>query len=123
MTCSHTEAVLRDALIDGRDDDARNLITQLGRADVERELELEKTLLRFEGVLDVGRCLHCRTQIEEAFQVGRCVYARPCGHRQGQGNAKAFNRRNAGGEAARVFDKRAPRDPKAHVQLEFGGLL
>lgn len=30
-------------------------------------------------------CLHCNTLFSELKQVGRCVYAYPCGHRQYQG--------------------------------------
>lgn len=30
-------------------------------------------------------CPHCHAPIEKRRQVGRCVYAEPCGHRQYQG--------------------------------------
>lgn len=30
-------------------------------------------------------CPHCNAPIAKRLQVGRCVYARPCGHRQYQG--------------------------------------
>lgn len=30
-------------------------------------------------------CIHCNTIFSELKQVGRCVYAYPCGHRQYQG--------------------------------------
>lgn len=33
-------------------------------------------------------CPHCDTPIQEERQVGRCVYAVPCGHRLYQGKAK-----------------------------------
>lgn len=32
-----------------------------------------------------GECLHCGTPIARRVQVGPCIYAEPCGHRQGQG--------------------------------------
>ena len=31
-----------------------------------------------------GRCIHCHEPIDVREHVGRCVYAKPCGHRQGQ---------------------------------------
>lgn len=31
------------------------------------------------------RCIHCDAPLESLEQVGRCVYARPCGCRQYQG--------------------------------------
>jgi hypothetical protein len=37
-----------------------------------------------------GLCPHCHTKIEEERQVGRCVYARPCGHRLYQGKARTI---------------------------------
>lgn len=39
-----------------------------------------------------GLCADCGAKIERAEQVGRCAYARPCGHRIGQGDATAINR-------------------------------
>lgn len=32
-----------------------------------------------------GICIHCHVKIEHYDQIGRSVYARPCGHRQYQG--------------------------------------
>lgn len=32
-----------------------------------------------------GLCFECGVKIVSGEQVGRCWYARPCGHRQGQG--------------------------------------
>ncbi len=32
--------------------------------------------------------MHCATKVAELKQVGSCVYAEPCGCRQGQGDAK-----------------------------------
>jgi len=34
--------------------------------------------------LAVGLCGHCGATIMERTKVGRCTYAKPCGHRQGQ---------------------------------------
>lgn len=33
-------------------------------------------------------CPHCQARIENMRQVGRCVYASPCGHRLYQGRIK-----------------------------------
>lgn len=35
-----------------------------------------------------GECSDCGTKVTAVRQVGRCVYAEPCGHRVGQGDAK-----------------------------------
>jgi len=34
---------------------------------------------------EATHCLHCNQPIDHLEQVGRCVYAEPCGHRQYQG--------------------------------------
>lgn len=34
---------------------------------------------------ELTTCIHCGEDIDELEQIGRCVYARPCGHRQFQG--------------------------------------
>lgn len=39
--------------------------------------------------LAAGVCPHCGTPIGERRQVGRCVYADPCGHRLYQGSTPA----------------------------------
>lgn len=39
-----------------------------------------------------GECGACGARIERAQQVGRCVYAQPCGHRIGQGDAADVNK-------------------------------
>lgn len=31
-----------------------------------------------------GECIHCGAKIARSVKVGRCLYAEPCGHRQGQ---------------------------------------
>lgn len=35
-------------------------------------------------------CPHCKTPVTKQVQVGRCVYAEPCGHRLFQGKAKTI---------------------------------
>jgi hypothetical protein len=35
-----------------------------------------------------GVCHHCKTEIQQERQVGRCVYALPCQHRLWQGKAR-----------------------------------
>jgi hypothetical protein len=42
--------------------------------------------------LDEGRCGQCGADVDHYEQAGRCVYAKPCGHRGGQGDAKVMNR-------------------------------
>ncbi len=37
--------------------------------------------------LAAGVCPHCQAEIKERKQIGRCVYAFPCGHRLYQGRA------------------------------------
>lgn len=37
-------------------------------------------------------CLHCKQPIAHLEQVGRCVYARPCGCRQYQGRLPKLQR-------------------------------
>lgn len=34
-----------------------------------------------------GECIHCGKPITRRRQVDKCMYADPCGHRQGQGRA------------------------------------
>jgi hypothetical protein len=41
------------------------------------------------GLLQSKRCIHCEQPVERYEQVGRCVYADPCGHRQYQGRIPA----------------------------------
>lgn len=35
-----------------------------------------------------GECSDCGTKVTAVRQAGKCVYAEPCGHRLGQGDAK-----------------------------------
>ena len=39
-----------------------------------------------------GECNECGTKVAALRQVGHCVYADPCGHRQGQGDASAMRK-------------------------------
>jgi hypothetical protein len=39
-----------------------------------------------------GECTTCGAKIDRASQAGSCIYAEPCGHRIGQGDAKQYNR-------------------------------
>ena len=57
------------------------------------EIEQEKqqareSLERYLGKIAENICPHCETPITEQVQVGRCAYAKPCGHRLFQGKAK-----------------------------------
>lgn len=45
-------------------------------------------------------CPHCDAPIAQQEQVGRCVYARPCGHRLYQGTVGAFAPAESGGAAS-----------------------
>lgn len=45
--------------------------------------------------VDAGECAECGTMIASATQDGGCLYAAPCGHRIGQGDADTFNRDRA----------------------------
>ena len=40
--------------------------------------------------LQSGLCPHCKAKVVSQRQVGRCVYAEPCGHRLYQGKVGAF---------------------------------
>lgn len=51
----------------------------------QRERESEEAAERWRRNLAENRCPHCGTSIDRKVQVGRCVYARPCGHRLYQG--------------------------------------
>jgi hypothetical protein len=42
---------------------------------------------KFVDDLNANRCPFCNAVIEQRKQVGRCVYAHPCGHRLYQGKA------------------------------------
>lgn len=55
------------------------------------EAELEAMVKQLTDDMAAGKCHVCRAVIDAGEQVGSCIYARPCGHRQGQGNARKFN--------------------------------
>lgn len=63
----------------------------------ERELSEEDMELIGEAVKHYFECLHagichvCGVKVENQIQVGRCVYADPCGHRLYQGKARWVN--------------------------------
>ncbi len=46
--------------------------------------QIDAAVAAFEANLAGGRCPHCFATIQTREQVGRCQYARPCGHRLGQ---------------------------------------
>lgn len=49
------------------------------------EAEIREALAQALSEMAEGICTTCHTKIKHYDQVGRCVYARPCGHRQYQG--------------------------------------
>lgn len=50
-----------------------------------RLTEIGKLLVQFQADLDSDICPHCKAPIQRWKQVGRCVYAEPCGDRLYQG--------------------------------------
>lgn len=52
--------------------------------------ELADAFKRFVAAItgNPTECIHCKRLIEKLEQVGRCVYARPCGCRQYQGKLR-----------------------------------
>lgn len=55
-------------------------------------VEAVEALERVERLMAEGKCIDCEADIEHAVQDGRCMYAKPCGHRIGQGDARQFTR-------------------------------
>jgi len=53
----------------------------------ESERAVQALMQRFRDRSARGECTDCGAKIAEVRQVGRCVYAEPCGHRVGQGDA------------------------------------
>jgi len=53
---------------------------------------MTKAIAKLEERERSGLCVACGVPVERGEQVGSCVYAHPCGHRQGQGDAAEFNR-------------------------------
>jgi len=78
-------------------DEEQEMLNELWAADPEfynyaknarYEITAEQALAAQQALITMleGKyCIHCRAPIERKEQVGRCVYARPCGHRQYQG--------------------------------------
>jgi hypothetical protein len=56
------------------------------------EHQRDENIARFLSAMREGRCPHCQHAVEESVQVGPCIYAKPCGHRLGQGRAKGRRR-------------------------------
>lgn len=57
-----------------------------------REQEIEARFAVIRSKIEAGICHVCDSKVETERQVGACVYAMPCGHRIGQGKAKAARR-------------------------------
>jgi hypothetical protein len=53
-----------------------------------QDAQIAQALQIFVERMAAGVCPECQQKIEKEKQVGRCVYAEPCGHRLGQGRAK-----------------------------------
>jgi hypothetical protein len=51
----------------------------------ERKAELDASVAKYLADLANNICPVCETPVEKKIQVGRCVYAEPCGHRLYQG--------------------------------------
>lgn len=54
----------------------------------QQDPELSAAVQAYFHALQNGLCPVCRQPVEQEQQIGRCVYARPCGHRMYQGKAK-----------------------------------
>lgn len=54
------------------------------------EEEINQAVKALLADLANGLCPHCHAKVEQETQVGRCVYAKPCGHRLYQGKAKSL---------------------------------
>lgn len=63
---------------------------------VPRDPDFEKVIGAFFEKLSKNICPHCDAPIAQQEQVGRCVYAHPCGHRLYQGTVGAFAPRVSG---------------------------
>lgn len=60
------------------------------REEAEAEVDdRERKVAEFFGRLAVGVC-QCGVRGEDWEQVGHCIYAKPCGHRVGQGDAAEY---------------------------------
>lgn len=50
---------------------------------------IKDELMQFQTNLDNNICPHCKAPIQHLKQIGRCVYAEPCGDRLYQGKVPA----------------------------------
>jgi len=50
-----------------------------------REVEINQWIAQMIERQNNDQCIHCGAKIERKEQIGRCIYAFPCGCRQGQG--------------------------------------
>ena len=57
------------------------------------EDEIGKAAAEYFKNLFEGKCPVCKVPIEQEEQVGRSVYAQPCGHRLYQGQVGAFSKK------------------------------
>lgn len=55
--------------------------------------EMDAAVVQMVTRWNSGLCIECGQPVERMRQVGRSVYAEPCGHRNGQANAKAWQKR------------------------------
>ncbi|HEY5869937.1 MAG TPA: hypothetical protein VI542_30955 [Candidatus Tectomicrobia bacterium] len=49
------------------------------------EAEVEAFIMQMKARIARNECFQCGTPLTAKRQVGRCIYAEPCGCRQGQG--------------------------------------
>jgi hypothetical protein len=54
--------------------------------------EREAAWGRFMDEVEQGICATCHVKADDFVQVGPCIYAKPCGHRVGQGDAAQHKR-------------------------------
>jgi hypothetical protein len=52
------------------------------------EAALQARLEEMRGQAERGECSNCGVKVTKVRQAGSCVYAEPCGHRIGQGDAR-----------------------------------
>lgn len=55
------------------------------RTKEEHELWIKEQISKIRASVDGSVCCECGGNITKKVQVGRCVYAEPCGHRLYQG--------------------------------------
>ena len=59
----------------------------------EEQAEIAAVLRQWHEDIAAGRCWQCHQPITAKVQVGRCIYAEPCGCRMGQGRLPGGVRR------------------------------